>query len=328
MVSTMSTRLCIPLTRALALLMLPSLAMGATCTGSGLKTTHALPATLTVPRDAPVGTVLYDTHGWIGSGQASARCRGWGSLSLRLGYANNMQPTSLKYVYESGVPGIGIKVAWYNNAKQNPDSMSAGAFMISPRSSTPIERDDYIPAQRWWIQLIKIGPMESGTFRISPIRNYYQDLLTNELEIPSSQLVFHKQACRLRESNMEVRLAKADLRDFRGPGSTARPRTFQIPLECDPDLRVSYSLDAPLKASPSVVKNSDTRATARGVGMQLLREPDGTPVVFGEKAFHALLPEGQEAVVNIPLTARYYQYDAHVVPGTVEALVQLTLYYE
>lgn len=328
MVPTMSIKLSIPLAYALALLVAPSLVIGATCTGSGLKTTHALPATLTVPRDAPVGTVLYDTHGWIGSGQASARCRGWGSLSLDLGYANSMKPTSLRYVYESGVPGIGIKVAWYNNAKQNPDSMSAGNFMGSPRSSTPIGRDDYVPAQRWWIQLIKIGPMASGTFRISPIRNYYHDLLTNELEFPASQLVFQKQGCRLREPNMEVRLAKANLRDFRGPGSTARPYTFQIPLVCDPDLHVSYSLDAPLKASPSVVKNSDTRATARGVGMQLLREPDGTPVVFGEKVFHALLPAGQEAVVNIPLTARYYQHDTHVVPGTVEALVQLTLYYE
>lgn len=328
MVPTMSTKLCMPLTHALVLLAAPSLVSGASCSGSSLKTTHALPATLTVPRDAPVGTVLYDTGGWIGSGQASARCRGWGSLWLHLGYANNMKSTSLKHVYESGVPGIGIKVAWYNNAKQTPGSMNAGAFMASPRSSTEIGRDDYVPAQRWWIQLIKIGPMASGTFRISPIRNYYHDLLTNELEFPASQLVFQKQGCRLRDSDLEVRLAKANLRDFRGPGSTAHPHTFQIPLECDPDLRVSYSLDAPLKASPSVVKNSDTRATARGVGLQLLREPDGTPVAFGEKVFHALLPAGQEAFVNIPLTARYYQHDARVVPGTVEALVQLTLYYE
>ncbi|MDV3444037.1 hypothetical protein R0G64_32495, partial [Pseudomonas otitidis] len=36
-------------------------------------------------------------------------------------------------------------------------------------------------------------------------------------------------------------MAKAQLRDFTGPGSTARPTNFQIPLECDPDLRLSYS---------------------------------------------------------------------------------------
>ncbi|WP_165676148.1 fimbrial protein [Metapseudomonas otitidis] len=324
----MSTKLCITFVHAFALLLAPSLVMGASCTGSGLKTAHTLPATLTVPRDAPIGTVLYDTGGWIGNGQASARCRGWGSFWLSQGYANNMASTSLKHVYESGVPGIGIKVAWYNNAKHTPGSMNAGAFMTSPRSNIEIARDDYVPAQRWWIQLIKTGPMASGTFRISPIRIYYHDLLTNELEFSASQLVFQKQGCRLLDANMEVHLAKANLRDFSGPGSTARPHTFQIPLECDPELRVSYSLDAPLKASPSVVKNSDTRATARGVGMQLLREPGGMPVVFGEKVFHALLPSGQEAFVNIPLTARYYQYDTRLVPGTVEALVQLTLYYE
>lgn len=324
----MSTKLCITFVHAFALLLAPSLVMGASCTGSGLKTSYPLPTTLTVQRDAPIGTVLHDSGGWIGSGQASARCSGFGSFWLDLGYTGNAKATELENVYESGVPGVGIKVAWNRDPQARPAGMDGGTYMTYPRSTTQFSRDTYTPAQRWWIQLVKTGPIASGTYQIAPIRNYYHNLLTNELVFPSSQAIYQKRGCRLLDANKEVHLAKANLRDFSGPGSTARPHTFQIPLECDPELHVSYSLDAPLKASPSVVKNSDTRATARGVGMQLLREPGGMPVVFGEKVFHALLPSGQEAFVNIPLTARYYQYDTRLVPGTVEALVQLTLYYE
>ncbi|MDV3443919.1 hypothetical protein R0G64_31460, partial [Pseudomonas otitidis] len=71
---------------------------------------------LTIQRDAPVGTVLHDSGGWVGGGQASARCSGFGTFWQDHGYRAAMTATSLPDVYESGVPGIGIRVAWANNA--------------------------------------------------------------------------------------------------------------------------------------------------------------------------------------------------------------------
>lgn len=324
----MNTTLCLASGSLLALLGIPGFVLGANCSGSGLKTSYPLPATLTVQRDAPVGTVLHDSGGWVGGGQASARCSGFGTFWLDLGFTGNTKATGLEHVYETGVPGVGIKVAWNNNPNSRPAGMDGGIYMTIPRSTTQISRDTYAPAQRWWIQLIKTGPIASGTYQIAPIRNYYHNLLTNELVFPASQVIYQKRGCRLQNSSLDVRMAKAQLRDFTGPGSTARPTNFQIPLECDPDLRLSYSLDAPLKASPSVVHSSDTRGTARGVGVQLLKDSNGAPVVFGEKVFYTALGPDRGALLNIPLTARYYQLDTEVVPGTVEALVHLTLYYE
>ncbi|MDV3444036.1 hypothetical protein R0G64_32480, partial [Pseudomonas otitidis] len=63
-------------------------------------------------------------------------------------------------------------------------------------------------------------------------------------------------------------MAKAQLRDFTGPGSTARPTNFQIPLECDPDIRIHYRVDG-LKAADSVLQNSTGAGMAKGVGVQL-----------------------------------------------------------
>ena len=324
----MNTSLCLASGSVLALLAMSGLALGANCSGSVVTTSYPLPSTLTVQRDAPVGTVLHDSGGWVGGGKALARCSGFGTFWLDLGFTGNTEATALEHVYETGVPGIGIKVAWNNNPNSRPAGMDGGLYMTMPRSTSKIARGTYEPAHFWWIQLIKTGPIASGTYQITPIRNYYHNLLTNELVFPASQMIYQKRGCRLQNSSLDVRMAKAQLRDFTGPGSTARPTNFQIPLECDPDLRLSYSLDAPLKASPSVVHSSDTRGTARGVGVQLLRDSNGAPVVFGEKVFYTALGPDRGALLNIPLTARYYQLDTEVVPGTVEALVHLTLYYE
>ncbi|MDV3444050.1 hypothetical protein R0G64_32635, partial [Pseudomonas otitidis] len=69
---------------------------------------------------------------------------------------------------------------WNNNPQSRPAGMDGGIYMTIPRSTTQISRDTYTPAQLWWVQLIKTGPIASGTFQIAPIQVYYHNLLTNE----------------------------------------------------------------------------------------------------------------------------------------------------
>ncbi|WP_301151257.1 fimbrial protein [Metapseudomonas otitidis] len=318
---------CRTLAGALALLLMSSLAWGASCTGSGRKTSFPLPTTLSLQRDAPIGSVLYDTHGWVSNGEASATCSGPGTIWMDHGYRETMQPTSLPYVYESGVPGIGIKVAWSNNANRPPATMSGGIYMGSPLTETQISATTYKPAQQWWIQLIKIGPITSGTFKVAPIRVFYHNLMTNELTFPASDLVFRKQGCRLQNSNITVTLPTANLHHFSGIGSSAREHTFTIPLNCDPDIHVSYRVDG-LQITDSVLKNSEGAGMAKGVGVQLLKGAGGgTPLVLGAKAYH--LYTGEMAGLSvIPLIARYYQVDTAVTPGQVITTATLTMFYE
>lgn len=321
---------CRTLTGALVLLLIPKLAWGASCSasGKGLSTLHTLPAVISQQRDAPIGTVLYDTNGWIGGGKSlDVSCSGPGTVWMTDGFRGGMVKTALEHVYESGVPGIGIKVAWSNNGRNPPASMTGGRFMNDPPAELQISATTYVPAQQWWIQLIKVGPIESGTFRIKPVQVFYHNLMTNELTFPPTQLVFNKQGCRLSVKDMTVPMRVANAHHFKGIGSSAQEKLFDIPLNCDPDIRVSYRVDG-LTAADSVLKNSDGAGMAKGVGVQILKgSGGGTPLVLGAKAYHMDVGAvGGDS--NIPLVARYYQLEPTITPGKVVTSATITLFYE
>ncbi|WP_165666052.1 MULTISPECIES: fimbrial protein [Pseudomonadaceae] len=312
---------------ALMLLLTSGTVWGANCTGSAKTNQLPLPSTLTVHRDVPIGTVLYDTGRWVGGGSASVTCTGPGEPWMDHGYRGAMTPTSLQHVYESGVPGVGIKVAWANNSSRPPATMGGGIFMDYPRRGMPILATSYSPAQLWWFQLIKTGPIESGTFGINPIQVYYHNMLTNELTFPPTRLVFNKTGCRLLNPAVTVHLPTANHHHFKGVGSSAWERAFDIHLECDPDVSISYRVDG-TQAADSVLKNSEGPGMATGVGVQLLKGAGGgTPLVLGVKAYHQTSgPSGGPS--PIPLIARYHQHEPDITPGAVVTTATLTLFYE
>ncbi|BBT14517.1 fimbrial protein [Metapseudomonas otitidis] len=316
---------------ALGLLLISSVAWGASCTAGKdvqpLRTNHTLPAVITQQRDAPVGTVLYDTNGWIGGGRnLDVSCAGPGTVWMTDGFRGGMVKTAFEHVYESGVPGIGIKVAWANNGRNPPSSMSGGRYMVDPPSELQISATTYVPAQLWWIQLIKTGPIQSGTFKINPARVFYHNLLTNELTFTPSQVVFNKQGCRVQNSDFTVPMPTANLQRFQSIGSTTGERAFDITLDCDPDIRISYMLDG-IDGAASVLKNSTGPGMAQGVGVQLLKGIGSTPLVLGAKAYH--MDMGMiGGLSKIPLVARYYQLGSSVTPGKVITTATLTMFYE
>lgn len=311
----------------LVFLLMSTFSWGASCTGSGKKNQLPLPTTLSVQRDAPVGTVLYDTGRWMGGGSASASCSGPGTIWMDHGYRSPINRTALQHVYETGVPGVGIKVAWANNASRPPSSMAGGAFMGYPTTEMQIPADTYVPGQLWWFQLIKTGPIESGTVQIPPIQVYYHNLLTNELTFPATRLEVNKRGCRLLNPAVTVHLPTANHHHFKGVGSSAWERAFDIHLECDPDVSISYRVDG-TQAADSVLKNSEGPGMATGVGVQLLKGAGGgTPLVLGAKAYHQTSgPSGGPS--PIPLIARYHQHEPDITPGTVVTTATLTLFYE
>lgn len=314
---------------ALGLLLMSSLAWGASCSGDPpLRTFHTLPAVITQQRDAPLGTVLYDTNGWVGAGQfVNVTCRGPGTLWMTDGFRGGMVKTDYEHVYESGVPGIGIKVSWANNARNPPSSMSGGRYMVDPPRELQISATTYVPAQMWWIQLIKIGPIQSGTFKINPVRVFYHNMLTNELNFTPSQVVFNQQGCRVQNKALTVPMPTAGVQRFQGIGSTTGERLFDIPLECDPNIRISYRLDG-LTSGESVLKNSTGAGMAKGVGVQILKgSGGGTPLVLGANAYHMDMG-AVGGLSKIPLVARYYQLESNVTPGQVITTATLTMFYE
>lgn len=302
-------------------------AWGVECSGTSRTTTFPLPATLTVPRDAPIGTILYDTKGWQYGGDASVSCTGSGTPTLRYGFAatGGAFPSDLKGVHETNVPGVGIKVAWHNSRDNLPDSIDGGTLMRNPREEKPIATTDYTPAQLWWIQLIKVGNIGSGTFRLPAVEVYYQNMLSNRLEFPASALNYQRRGCVMKESRIQVPLLHSYLRDFSGIGSTAKPRDFSIDLVCDPNVRISYHLYG-LSTDYWVLLNNPAKGMSTGVGVELLKE-NGERVPLGQR-----VPFGRSGPVigdlSIPLTARYYQVAEKITPGPMQVPAVLTLFYD
>lgn len=287
-----------------------------------------LPPELVVPRDAPEGLVLFDTQRWIQGGKAEVDCGGFlqhGDLWLRRGFLSGASVPGHANVYPSGVPGVGIRVAWSRDANTLPAQMSGGEFMNSPRKTDALAWGRYTPASNWWIQLIKTGPISSGTYSIPSVEVHYHDERANALVFPAIAIAFQTRSCRLVEGSVLTRtLHKTWLKDFSGIGSTAWPLDVSIDLECDPDLDIAYRLDG-LTHDASTLKNTFGITMARGVGVQLT-DLQNIPLSIGSE-----YPLGRSVIVEkrvrIPLMARYRQVAEQVTPGHVVATATLTLFY-
>ncbi len=116
---------------------------------------------------------------------------------------------------------------------------------------------------------------------------------------------------------------------YMGTGFTSRPLPFDIPLMCDPEIRVSYTIAGLYDdKNHSVLKNSAGRGLAKGVGVQLLKDyGDQAPIQLGQKMFFGTSgPVGGNQ--SIPLVARYYQTENAVSAGKVNILAFFNLFYE
>lgn len=292
------------------------------------ETRFAIPATLTVSRDLPIGSVIYDSNGWIGTGDAYVECMEFYQHYQGTGFISS--PAEVKVpgksdVFASTLPGVGVRVAW-SITPNTPSQMEGGRMMRADRTRTAIPRDHYAPAQRFWVQLIKTGPIQSGTFAMPQVRIYYDDELTNELIFLPVPLVVTQRGCQVLNPSIEVPLPIANQHHFNGVGSSARPFVFDIKLKCDPELKVSYRLDG-LAEPASVLKNTAGKDMAQGVGVQLLKGGDGAPLQLGVKTLHQNSGSAG-GLSKIPLIARYYQLDPVIIPGKVLTAATLTMFYE
>lgn len=295
------------------------------------ETRHAFPALLSFPRDLPVGGVIYDTHGWVGSGETYVDCNGLFQHHVGTGFTSGTSAVSgLEAVYTTSLPGVGVRVGWAQNANNPPADIMAGELMHHPRKRRPIPRDHYAPGQRFWIQLIKTSDTPSnGSLSIEPVRIYYDNALTNELMFTPTMLTLDIRTCRLGRKNIDVALRTSYINDFKGIGSTSQPLPFDIPLMCDPELRVSYTITGLSDdLNHSVLKNSEGSGLANGVGVQLLKgHGDQAPIQLEHKTlFGNSGPEGGNH--SIPLIARYYQTENEVSAGKINILAYFNLHYE
>lgn len=313
----------------------------ATCSlASGYSPTNvtlSLPALISAPRDAAIGTILYDSQ-WMGS--ASTRVNCGGGETVTVGYASPLTPVSgMSHVYATGVPGIGIKAAYSNTlaASYHPGNIDSvdnyAAWLLDwPRIVMASAKvGAYTPAGVYRVQYIVTGQLQSGSFTMtipSPTATtQYGAALTNQVAFSNSTINIQSLGCQVLNSNIVVNLPSQVMLDMKGVGTTLGPTAFQIPLLCDSGVRVAYEFDGTAGSSATgVLANQAGSGYATGVGVQLLQ---GTaPVALNTISNTYITTTSNSQTVNIPFTAQYFQTAANPAPGAVQATATFQMTYQ
>ncbi len=175
----------------------PAAADCAFTAGNSLGTaTIALPAKLSVPRNASVGAVIYDSN-WVVAGYTTVNCSG--SNVLVFGYTNAMVPVpGFTNVYATGINGVGIKVAWVNSTTAPANIDSSPQFILWPQSTVNFSANsNYGPMGQIRVQLIVTGAISSGTLNLPAAlaQAKYGSTLVNVLNLANNQAPIAGSAC-------------------------------------------------------------------------------------------------------------------------------------
>ncbi|MBV4412630.1 fimbrial protein [Enterobacteriaceae bacterium YMB-R22] len=302
----------------LALVMLSAKALAVGCTVSvNTPLKIALP-TFAIDPNLPVGSILaaktLSTGGVIGA------CTG-GSIrytSTMLG-AWAAQSSSMPGVYETGVPGVGVKISDYIIE----GNFVPGITQLSPNMTIPLSARDIK------LTFYRTGPITPGNFVTGKIASFSLPNTTNSpVDILTIQILsggIRIKSCYAKHTNIIVPLGSHNRAEFSGPGSMTTPKIFNVELTCQGDsLPVFISFGPAVGAtSPQagVIPILSEDLSATGVGVKVMNQ-DGTPVQFGKQVtYHT----NYEKAITIPLQASYIQTGNMITPGSANAAMTFTI---
>ncbi|MNM93957.1 Type-1 fimbrial protein, A chain precursor [compost metagenome] len=335
---------CIALTFFLLALITASQAvLAANCEfQNGTSTTHStvtLPDPLTVTRDHPAGTVLWDS-GWVAGGTTTILCAS--QFIWKYGYTVPLPLVpGLAHVYDVGIPGIGVKAAWYHGAGAPPASIDGWIVLDSPPHVEVYPRTTmaFTPFGTLRLQFIATGdPITSGTrtFPNPIVQAEYGEVISNQMDFTRVSIVVESLSCET--PDVYVPMGTHSRAQFTGIGSKVGLRPFNIAINnCPPGLNsISVTFRAPngLVGSPTngVLRLTPGSSAASGFGLQLLQSASGAPEValpFDTKLLVPVVNVGLGGNFTLPLQAQYYQTEtSNVSGGEANATAEFTMSYE
>jgi hypothetical protein len=312
----------------------PASAQCSFSSGSSLSTaTIALPTTLSVSRDAAVGTVVYDSNWVATSATTSINCSS--ATTMKRGYQSAMVvvPGSAN-VFQTGVNGIGIKVAWANGMSGSP-TMDGVNSVLWPASSANVPASDYGPMGRFRVQLIVTGNVSAGTFTLPAAlaQATYGSIMVNNLLLTNNNASVKAAACSVQTPSIPVVMPQAKISALPTVGSTTGDTAIPISLNCSAPVSIYVTFtDA---SNPSNVGNTlslTSNSSAKGVAYQILY---GSTVINYGADSSAVGNQNQVKLGSvsaagsfpISLSARYVRTGA-IVPGSANALATFTMSYQ
>ena len=249
------------------------------------------PVALTVPRDAPIGTVVYEES-------ITAPSQGFScpkSSPFIFALAPTFGSVTTGNIFPLGKTGLSLKVKNSVNGYLNVDRLLNGPFLDVARSYTiEIIKSSELSSQNE----VAAGPL--GAHRYGDL-----DLVKINLVNP---IILNAASCQ----TPDVSVKMGDdyyLYEFSNAGDAPRTVKFNIGLsQCQSGIqKVTYSL----KANTQVIDQQqgvvalNASSTAKGIGLKLMDDA-GQPIALGTTyPFNGFNATGTS--FNIPLSAAYYR---------------------
>lgn len=291
-----------------------------------------LPATISVNRDATVGSEIYTSQnlftGYIPRFGCDANAG-----SAVVAYSAGMQPVlGMDGVYQTNVTNVGVKIL-------------VGATTVSPEWQSiynyRASSDNNGGRNSYRISYVATGPISGGRLTLpSVLVGLFVSDLPNalvgqtsigELRINGSSNIVAS-SCTVGVRDIAVQLGSLAFGQLgRGQiGATFNPTPFNINLNCNAGIRVSYQIEGARVFSQieGVLNNAPGAGMATGVGLQILQgQGNPQPLPLSIKTLITTTTTAGQSV-NIPLVAQYYKTALTAAPGQVQSAATFTLFYE
>lgn len=283
-----------------------------------------VPASLSVGRDTPVGTTLWQQMKNAGISVSNVTCQVQKDVTvtgtLVPGYTN---------MYQSGVEGIGVRFSVTTNYSGQLVTVPVTQTYSVPVNGT-MEND--IRAD-----FIVTGPVKSGSSLNLPSMQIafsgscfnsvnYTQTLTGNTAVTSN-------TCSVTTPTLTFQLPRAYSKDLASVGSTTGDTVVPLDLNCPAGVKVGVTItDAVNPANRSSTLSLAPGSSAAGVGMQILNGT--TAVSFGPDSAAGgtvnqwIAGTSAGGAMRVPLTARYVRSSGTLVPGSVNGKATFTMSYQ
>lgn len=284
-----------------------------------------VPATLSIPRDTPNGTVIYESQTIVlASPSNSYECTG----DSPFGVQNEVGPTNPELTYLP-IGNTGLAWQWGRN-----ENAIGSIFPNATVGAGGYGWDKSIHRLR----ILKVADT-NGTQKIPPgTLGHYQIGNISVVAMATSGMTILPQSCET--PDVRVDMGSSDLSLFSEYGKHSEPVGFQIKLNnCPKGInKITYTLAAtpgsPATTAGTGMVELNQTSTAKGIALQLLDE-NQAPIQLN-KAYSFLGYSGEGGNFGIPLFAQYVRtlptgkkggFDPGMSPGAANADIWFIMNY-
>lgn len=323
------------------------------CTGVAQTIAVSMPVSVTVPRDAAVGTVLTP---WVSTAATNNyfNCvtteRGgtgtvFRTLSLTRAPLSVMGPNgSTYYVWNTNLPGVGVAIGvhpfvnscgWMGWMSQGAGNEGFGEGWTGQACNGGGTVTNGGQAQ---MALVKTGPITPGTFAGGPMLEAsvtisdgggYRTPTDGRKTFSLTSTIIKVAACTTPDVTVSMGSHKQSV--FKGIGTTTPAVAFNLGVNaCPAGLNaIQYQfipINAVLDAANGVLALSGD-STATGIGLQL-KDGNGNALKYRTQYVLTNYNRATGGSYTIPLRAAYYQTGQRVTPGSANTVLTFTMNYQ